>query len=171
MICSACVRCFPRTRSLRYLAPMSRVLERPAAKKPPTPPENPLELFFFRPAAELVVRAFLPMPLSDVGLTLLGVGIGIAGASLFRFTTNTMVIGGSALMVLYVVLNRAGGGLAKIRGTSSRFGWGVRPACSATTWSGSRSPSRSPSTSTSSTRRATERCSPRSGRRACCSRR
>ncbi|MEO7332120.1 MAG: CDP-alcohol phosphatidyltransferase family protein [Minicystis sp.] len=84
--------------------------------------ETPLDRLAFRPAAQLVVTACLPTPVSANALTLLGALVGAAGASLYRFTSRTNLIVGSALLLLWAILDCADGQLARARGTASRFG-------------------------------------------------
>jgi len=84
--------------------------------------ETPLDLLFFRPCAYLFVRLALPTPLSANGMTILGILVGLFGASLFRLTDRPHIILASALTLLYAVLDCADGQLARARGTSSRFG-------------------------------------------------
>ena len=84
--------------------------------------ETPLDLIFFRPCAYLFVRLALPTPLSANGMTIVGILVGLIGASFFRFTDRPHVILASGLTLLYAVLDCADGQLARARGTASRFG-------------------------------------------------
>src|SRR4051812_28194198 len=84
--------------------------------------ETPLDQLVFRPAAHLLVQLCLPTPISPNAVTLLGALIGAAGASLYRFTSRTNLIVGSALLLLWTILDCADGQLARARGTASRLG-------------------------------------------------
>lgn len=88
----------------------------------PAAVETPIDLYFFRPAAQIVVRAALPAPVSANALTLISVLIGLLGASLLRYPHPTEIIAGAILILLYAILDCAGGQLARARGTSSRLG-------------------------------------------------
>jgi CDP-alcohol phosphatidyltransferase len=100
---------------------MSDVVPYEQTLKPKTV-ETPLDLHFFRPVAHVFVQMALPTPLSANGMTVLSILIGLAGSSMFRYTTRFNLIVGSALMVLYAILDCADGQLARARGTSSRLG-------------------------------------------------
>ncbi len=88
----------------------------------PSTAETPIDLFFFRPAARLLAEVALPTPLRSRWLMALGVFLGVAGASLFRFTGRFNVIVGAALLILYAILSSAAVQLARARGTASRLG-------------------------------------------------
>lgn len=84
--------------------------------------ETPFDLYFFRPAAYLFVRAALPTPLTANGMTVISIACGLAGALLFRFTDRRSILAASGLTLLYAILDCADGQLARARGTSSRLG-------------------------------------------------
>jgi hypothetical protein len=88
----------------------------------PSTAETPLDLFLLRPIARVVTELVLPTPLHARWLTALAVFIGIAGASLLRFTTRFNVIVGAALLLLHAILGTASVQLARARGTASRLG-------------------------------------------------
>jgi hypothetical protein len=88
----------------------------------PITAETPIDLFVFRPAARLLAELALTTPLRSRWVMALGVFLGVAGASLFRFTGRFNVIVGAALLILYAILSSAAVQLARARGTASRLG-------------------------------------------------
>ncbi len=88
----------------------------------PSTAETPIDLFVLRPIARLIAELVLPTPLRSRWVTALSAFVGIAGASLFRFTTRSNVLVGAALLLLHAILGSAAVQLARARGTSSRLG-------------------------------------------------
>jgi phosphatidylglycerophosphate synthase len=84
--------------------------------------ETALDRLFFRPAAHFLVLACMPTPVGANALTLLGALVGVAGASLLRFTSRTNLLVGALLLLASAILDCADGQLARARGTASRFG-------------------------------------------------
>jgi hypothetical protein len=87
----------------------------------PITAETPIDLFFFRPAARVLAELALKAPLRSRWVLALGVFLGLAGASLFRFADRFNVIVGAALLLLYTIFSSAAVQLARARGTSSRL--------------------------------------------------
>jgi hypothetical protein len=86
----------------------------------PITAETPIDRAFFQPVARFVAEIALGTPLPARGLTALSAFVGLAGASLFRFTSRFYVVIGAVLLLLYAVLARAAVQLARARGTASR---------------------------------------------------
>ncbi len=84
--------------------------------------ETPLDLWFFRPLAYLVVRLVWPTPISANQLTGMSLVTGVFASLCFLSTSPEWVRAGVGLMLFYAVLDCADGQLARARGTSSRFG-------------------------------------------------
>src|SRR4051812_14460577 len=88
----------------------------------PSAAETLLDLVFFRPVAILFVQLARPTPFGADGMTVLSVLLGLAGASLFRFTTLTNLVVGATLVLLYALLDRASAELDRVQGTPSHLG-------------------------------------------------
>lgn len=88
----------------------------------PITAETPIDRAFFRPVARVLADLALPTPLRSRWLTALAAFVGLAGASLLRFTSQFLVVIGAALLLLYAILANAAVQLARARGTSSRIG-------------------------------------------------
>lgn len=91
-------------------------------KRRPSTAETPIDVYLVRPVARLLAELLQPTPLPSGWVLALGVFLGVAGASLFRFTTRFNVIVGAALLLLYAIFSSAAVQLARARGTSSRLG-------------------------------------------------
>ncbi|MEP7123823.1 MAG: hypothetical protein ABJE95_23040 [Byssovorax sp.] len=88
----------------------------------PSTAETPIDLFVLRPAGRVLADLAQSTPLRSRWVTALSAFIGVAGASLLRFTTRTNVLVGAALLLLHLVLGNAAVQLARARGTASRRG-------------------------------------------------
>ena len=88
----------------------------------PSTAETPLDRLLLRPPGRVIAELVLPTPLRSRWLTALAVFVGVAGASLLRFTTRFNVIVGASLLLLNAILGNAAVQLARARGTSSRLG-------------------------------------------------
>jgi hypothetical protein len=88
----------------------------------PSTAETPLDRLLLRPVGRVVAELVLATPLRSRWLTALAVFVGVAGASLLRFTTRSNVVVGASLLLLSAVLGNAAAQLARARGTSSRLG-------------------------------------------------
>jgi hypothetical protein len=88
----------------------------------PSTAETPIDLLFFRPAGRQLSELVRSTPLRSRWVTALSAFVGLAGASLLRFTTRFNVIVGASLLLLYAILGNAAVQLARARGTSSRLG-------------------------------------------------
>lgn len=86
----------------------------------PITAETPIDRAFFQPVARFVAELALGTPLPARWLTALSAFVGLAGASLFRFTSRLYVVIGALLLLLHAVLARAAVQLARARGTASR---------------------------------------------------
>ncbi len=88
----------------------------------PSTAETPLDRFLLRPAGRVIAELVLPTPLRSRWVTAVAVFVGLAGASLLRFTTRLNVLVGASLLLLNAILGNASVQLARARGTSSRLG-------------------------------------------------
>ena len=88
----------------------------------PSTAETPLDRVLLRPIGRVVAELVLSTPLRSRWVTALAVFVGLAGASLLRFTTRVNVLVGAALLLLSAILGNAAVQLARARGTSSRLG-------------------------------------------------
>jgi hypothetical protein len=88
----------------------------------PITAETPIDRAFFRPIARVLADLVLPTPLRSRWLTALSAFVGLAGASLFRFTSQLYLVIGAAMLLLHAILASAAVQLARARGTSSRVG-------------------------------------------------
>jgi hypothetical protein len=88
----------------------------------PSTAETPIDLFVLRPVGRVLADLLLPTPLGALWVTALSAFVGVAGASLLRFTTRFNVLVGAALLLLHLILDNAAVQLARARGTSSRLG-------------------------------------------------
>jgi phosphatidylglycerophosphate synthase len=84
--------------------------------------EEPIDVWVHRPIAYVLARAFLPTPISPNVVTFGSIIFGvIAGTSFLAHYPQHLQIGGLALFTS-AVFDCADGQLARMRGTSSRFG-------------------------------------------------
>ena len=88
----------------------------------PSTAETPIDLIVLRPAGRALADLVQSTPLRSRWVTALAAFVGVAGASLLRFTTRTNLLVGAALLLLHLVLGNAAIQLARARGTSSRRG-------------------------------------------------
>jgi hypothetical protein len=88
----------------------------------PSTAETALDRILLRPLGRVVTELALATPLQARWLTALGVFVGVAGASLLRFTTRVNLIVGAALLLLSAIVGNASVQLARARGTASRLG-------------------------------------------------
>lgn len=86
----------------------------------PITAETPIDRAFFQPAARFIAEIALGTPLPARWLTALSAFVGLAGASLFRFTSRLYVVIGALLVLLHAILARAAVQLGRARGTASR---------------------------------------------------
>jgi hypothetical protein len=83
--------------------------------------ETFLDVYGFQPVSSALVRLALPSPVPAVGVTLLGILLGLCGASLLRYTRAVELVPAAVLLVLYALLHASGGALAHARGTTSEL--------------------------------------------------
>jgi hypothetical protein len=88
----------------------------------PSTAETPIDLFLLRPVGRLLADLVQATPLRSSWVAALSAFVGVAGASLLRFTTRSTLLVGAALLLLHLVLGNAAVQLARARGTSSRIG-------------------------------------------------
>jgi phosphatidylglycerophosphate synthase len=87
--------------------------------------EEPIDYYWHRPLAGLLVRVLLPLPITPNQVTLLsglfsvlaGIAIGIAG-----YASRAWLAVGGTLLLVSIVLDCADGQLARLRGISSLVG-------------------------------------------------
>lgn len=84
--------------------------------------EEWLDLRFFRPLGLRVARGLRATPVTADHVTLAGMAVGLAGAGLFYADSPWWNALGLALLVGSDILDSADGQLARLRGTSSRWG-------------------------------------------------
>jgi phosphatidylserine synthase len=84
--------------------------------------EEWLDLVFFRPAGIRVARALLPTAVTPNQVTLASVAVGAVAGHLFFYRSPAANAAGLVLVVAADVLDSADGQLARLRGTSSRWG-------------------------------------------------
>jgi hypothetical protein len=80
------------------------------------------DLHFFRPAGLRIARLLLPTGVSADQVTLWCLVVGIIGGHLMVYQHASLNLLGVVLFVLSDILDSADGQLARMRGTSSRFG-------------------------------------------------
>src|SRR5689334_13170437 len=84
--------------------------------------EEPIDVWVYRPIAYLLARALLPTPVSPNLVTLCSIVIGLfSGAAFFASYPGHMRVAG-ALLFTSAIFDCADGQLARLRGTSSKFG-------------------------------------------------
>ncbi len=84
--------------------------------------EEWLDLRFYRPLGIRIARALLPTRVSADQVTLAATLLGIVAGHLFFYQSRWVNTAGFALFVLSDLLDSADGQLARLRGTSTRFG-------------------------------------------------
>lgn len=84
--------------------------------------EEWIDVRFFRPAGMRLARALLPTRVSADQVTLWGLLVGVFAACLFVHGDRRLDALGLVLVVVADVLDSADGQLARLRGTSSRWG-------------------------------------------------
>ena len=77
---------------------------------------------FFRPLGYLIAKAAEPTRLSPDHITVVCLATGLAAGWLFFFTNPWLNLAAFGLFILSDILDSADGQLARLRGTSSRFG-------------------------------------------------
>jgi hypothetical protein len=80
------------------------------------------DLHFFRPAGLRIARLLLPTGVSADQVTLWCLVVGIIGGHLMVYQHTSLNLLGVVLFVISDILDSADGQLARMRGTSSRFG-------------------------------------------------
>jgi hypothetical protein len=97
--------------------------------KPPTdlshkgrPVEEWVDLHFFRPVGIRIARALQPTGISADQVTLWSLVTGLVAGHLFAYTDRWMNLTGFALLLVSDIFDSADGQLARLRGTSTRFG-------------------------------------------------
>lgn len=88
----------------------------------PSIAETPIDLFVLRPVGRALADLVQSTPLRAGWVTALSAFVGVAGASLLRFTTRFNLVVGAALLLLHAILGNAAVQLDRARGTSSRRG-------------------------------------------------
>ncbi len=84
--------------------------------------EEWIDVRFFRPAGMRVARALLPTRISADQVTLVGLVVGVVAAYLFVHGDRLFDVVGLLLVLVAEVFDSADGQLARLRGTSSRWG-------------------------------------------------
>ncbi|MFO0756472.1 MAG: hypothetical protein U0359_08275 [Byssovorax sp.] len=95
----------------------------PLSRPPPSLPEvaeTPLDRLLFVPAKRLVAQVCLATPVGPDALVVTGALLGVAGASLYRFTSSANLLMGSLLLLVATVLVGAAGLLGRARGLAAR---------------------------------------------------
>ncbi|PYO28845.1 MAG: hypothetical protein DMD73_04215 [Gemmatimonadetes bacterium] len=108
--------------------------------------EEWVDLHFFRPIGIRIARALLPTGISADQVTLWSLVIGLVAGHLFAYRDHWTNLIGFGLFVVSDVFDSADGQLARLRGTSTRFG---------------RVPSRPPASRTRSRARPSTSCATR----------
>jgi len=80
------------------------------------------DLHFFRPIGIRIARALLPTGISADQVTLWSLLIGLVAGHLFAYTDYWTNLIGFALFIVSDIFDSADGQLARLRGTSTRFG-------------------------------------------------
>jgi hypothetical protein len=80
------------------------------------------DVHFFRPLGYLIARAAAPTRISPDHITLVCLVTGLGAGYLFFFTSPWLNLGAFGLFILSDIFDSADGQLARLRGTSSRFG-------------------------------------------------
>jgi len=80
------------------------------------------DLHFFRPIGIRIARALLPTGISADQVTLWSLLIGLVAGHLFAYTDHWTNLIGFALFIVSDIFDSADGQLARLRGTSTRFG-------------------------------------------------
>jgi hypothetical protein len=84
--------------------------------------EEWVDLRFFRPAGLRLARALVPTAVTPNQVTLWAMLIGVVAGHLFWYSSRTANLIGVVLFVVSDIFDSADGQLARMRGTSSRFG-------------------------------------------------
>ncbi len=84
--------------------------------------EEWIDLHFFRPLGMRVVRALTPTGVSADQVTVAALLVGLAAGHLFLYRSLVLNALGLALFIVSDVLDSADGQLARLRGSSTRFG-------------------------------------------------
>lgn len=84
--------------------------------------EEWVDLHFFRPIGIRIARALLPTGISADQVTLWSLMIGLVAGHLFAYRDRWTNLIGFALFIVSDVFDSADGQLARLRGTSTRFG-------------------------------------------------
>lgn len=84
--------------------------------------EEWVDLHFFRPIGIRIARALLPTGISADQVTLWSLVIGLVAGHLFAYRDRWTNLIGFALFIVSDVFDSADGQLARLRGTSTRFG-------------------------------------------------
>jgi hypothetical protein len=91
----------------------------------PSDVEEPIDRYFHRPLASLVVRALLPLPVTPNQVTFFSAFLGLASGALMGvavWRSPWWVAAGGGLLLLSILFDCADGQLARIRGQSSPVG-------------------------------------------------
>ena len=80
------------------------------------------DLHFFRPIGIRIARALVPTGISADQVTLWSLLIGLVAGHLFAYTDHWTNLIGFALFIVSDIFDSADGQLARLRGTSTRFG-------------------------------------------------
>lgn len=86
------------------------------------PIEEWIDLHFFRPIGIRIARALLPTQISADQVTLWSLVVGLVAGHLFAYEYRWANVLGFALFIVSDVFDSADGQLARLRGTSTRFG-------------------------------------------------
>jgi len=84
--------------------------------------EEWIDLHFFRPLGMRVVRALTPTRVSADQVTIAALLIGLLAGHLFLYRSPWLNAAGLALFIVSDILDSADGQLARVRGSSTRFG-------------------------------------------------
>ena len=84
--------------------------------------EEWLDLHFFRPVGARITRALYPTRVTPDQVTLISLVIGLVAGHMFLYTSPWLNAVGFALFIVSDLFDSADGQLARLRGTSTRFG-------------------------------------------------
>ena len=84
--------------------------------------EEWIDLRFFRPAGLRLARALAPTAVTPNQVTVWGMLVGVLAGHLFFYSSRTVNLIGVALFIVSDIFDSADGQLARLRGSSTRFG-------------------------------------------------
>lgn len=84
--------------------------------------EERTDSVFFRPLGLRIARAFMPTAVSPDHVTMMALGVGLVAGHLLFYNSVALNAAGAVLFVVSDIFDSADGQLARMRGTSTRFG-------------------------------------------------